>query len=124
MGEGECAFQRKVAVVEICCLLAPSKNPEYYTAGKRASSLSEFFGSTPGNHSLFKEMLQKCTLGALYFTGSDHWPLNSLSPNSDQCQFTPNSIHTQSRDEVMRINKMITQEKMPRFVIKFSQLIL
>ena len=39
--------------------------------------------------------------------------INPLSPSSDQCQFTPNSIHTLPRDEVMRINKMINQEKMP-----------
>ena len=39
--------------------------------------------------------------------------INPLSPNNDQCQFTPNIIHTLSRNEVMRINKMITQEKMP-----------
>ena len=29
--------------------------------------------------------------------------------NSDQHQFSPNKIHTLSRDKVMRINKMITQ---------------
>ena len=34
--------------------------------------------------------------------------LNPLSPNSDQHQFSPNNIHTMSRDEVMRLNKMIT----------------
>ena len=62
-GEGECDFERKVAIVEICRLPALSKNPEYDTAGKCASPLSEFSRSTPGNHSLFKEMLQKCTLG-------------------------------------------------------------
>ena len=47
------------------------------------------------------------------------WPLSQgcpcipscfdpLSPNSDQQQFSPNDIHTLSRDEVMRINLMIT----------------
>ena len=30
--------------------------------------------------------------------------VNPLSPNSDQQQFSPNGIHTLSRDEVMRIN--------------------
>ena len=36
-----------------------------------------------------------------------------LSPNSDQHQFSPDNIRTLSRDMVMRINKMITKEKMP-----------
>ena len=36
-----------------------------------------------------------------------------LSPNGDQHQFFPNNIHTLSRDVVVRINKMITKEKMP-----------
>ena len=38
-------------------------------------------------------------------------------------QFSPNNIHTLSRDKVMRINKMITIEKMLWSFIKFSQLI-
>ena len=38
---------------------------------------------------------------------------NPLSSNSDQQQFCPNDILTLSRDKVMRINKMITKEKMP-----------
>ena len=33
---------------------------------------------------------------------------NPLSRNSDQHQFSLNNIHTMSRDEVMRLNKMIT----------------
>ena len=37
--------------------------------------------------------------------------VNSISPNSDQYQFSPNNIHTLSRDKVMR--KMINKEKMP-----------
>ena len=49
---------------------------------------------------------------------------NPLSPNSDQHQFSPNIIHTLSRDKVMRINKMIIIEKIPWSFIKFSQLIL
>ena len=36
---------------------------------------------------------------------------NPLSPNSDQHQFSPNNIHTLSREMVMRINDMITCEK-------------
>ena len=50
--------------------------------------------------------------------------INPLSPNSVQHQFSPNNIHTLSRDKVMRINKMITIEKIPWSFIKFSQLIL
>ena len=50
--------------------------------------------------------------------------LNPLSANSDQKQFSPNNIHTLSRDKVMRINKMITKGKMPWSFIKFSQVIL
>ena len=50
--------------------------------------------------------------------------LNPLHPNSDQQQFSPNNIHTLSRDKVMRINKMIIIEKIPWSFIKFSQLIL
>ena len=38
--------------------------------------------------------------------------VNPLSANSDQQQVSPNNIHTLSRDKVMRINKMITIEKM------------
>ena len=33
---------------------------------------------------------------------------NPLSPNGDQYQFSPNDIHTLSRDKAMRINEMIT----------------
>ena len=48
---------------------------------------------------------------------------NPLSPNSDQHQFSPNNIHTFSRNKVMRINEMITKEKMRRSFIRVSQLI-
>ena len=34
--------------------------------------------------------------------------LNPLSPNADQHQFSPDNIHTLSRDKVMRIYEMIT----------------
>ena len=47
-----------------------------------------------------------------------------LSPNGDQHQFSPDNIRTLSRDTVMRINKMITKEKMPWSLNKFSQFIL
>ena len=50
--------------------------------------------------------------------------INATSPNSDQHQFSPNNIHMLPRGMVMRINKMITKEKMLWSVIKLSQLIL
>ena len=56
-------------------------------------------------------------------TGKEN-TLNPLSPNSDQQQFSPNNVHTLSKDKVVRIQKMITKEKMPWCFIKFSQLIL
>ena len=37
-----------------------------------------------------------------------HYP---LSPTSDQHQFSPYNINRQSRGRVMRINKIITEEK-------------
>ena len=37
--------------------------------------------------------------------------INPLSTNSDQQQFSPNDVHTLSRDKVTRINKMMTKEK-------------
>ena len=37
---------------------------------------------------------------------------NPSSPNSDHRQFSPNNIHMLPREMVMRINKMITKEKM------------
>ena len=45
--------------------------------------------------------------------------VNPLSPNSDQDQFSPNDIHTLSRDKVMRITEMITKEKMLWSFIEF-----
>ena len=38
--------------------------------------------------------------------------LNPLSPNSDQRQFSSNNIHMLPREMVMRVNKMITKDKM------------
>ena len=38
--------------------------------------------------------------------------INPLSPNSDQQQFSPNNIHMLAREIVMRVNTMITKEKM------------
>ena len=37
--------------------------------------------------------------------------VNPLSPNCDQHQFSPTNIHMLPREMVMRINKMITKEK-------------
>ena len=47
-----------------------------------------------------------------YYTSGELKALNPLSPNGDQHQFSPNNIHTLSRDNVMRIYEMITKEKM------------
>ena len=57
----------------------------------------------------FSEVTVKCffNLHIRWVTG-----VNPLSANSDHQQFSPNNIHTLSRDKVMRINKMITIEKM------------
>ena len=38
--------------------------------------------------------------------------INPLSPNGDQHQFSPNDVHTLSRDMVMRTGKMITKVKL------------
>ena len=48
---------------------------------------------------------------------------NPLSAKSDKHQFSPNDINMQSREEVMRIDKMITKGKMLWSFFKFSQLI-
>ena len=42
---------------------------------------------------------------------STHRPQAPKNANSNQHQFSPNDIHTLSRDAVMRINKMITRGK-------------
>ena len=62
--------------------------------------------------------------GCSWLNGMFNFFFNPLSANSDQKQFSPNNIHTLSRDKVMRINKMISKGKMPWSFIKFSQLIL
>ena len=38
--------------------------------------------------------------------------VNPLSPSSEQNQFSPNNIHMLPREMVMRVNKMISKEKM------------
>ena len=52
------------------------------------------------------------------------FPFNPASPNGDQHQFSPNDIHTLSRDMVTRIDKMVTKVKLHWSFIKFSQHIL
>ena len=39
-------------------------------------------------------------------------PFNPLSPKSDQHQISPHNINTKSKDQVMRMNKMITKGKL------------
>ena len=48
------------------------------------------------------------------YLNRNHWTsqFNPLSPDSDQGQFSPNNIHMLPREMVMRVNKMITYEKM------------
>ena len=50
--------------------------------------------------------------------------VNPLSLKGDQHQLSPNNIHMLQRWMVMRVNKMITKEKMLWSFIKLSQLIL
>ena len=47
-----------------------------------------------------------CYLYVTYFC------FNPLSPDTDQHQFSPNNIHMLPREMIMRVNKMITKEKM------------
>ena len=47
-----------------------------------------------------------------------------LVTSGDQHQFSPNNIHTVSRDKVMRIYEMIAKQKMLWSAIKFSPLTL
>ena len=51
--------------------------------------------------------LSSCQVNAI-----SRWGINPLSPNGDQQQFSPNNIHMLPRGMVMRVNKMITKEKM------------
>ena len=74
--------------------------------------------SVPCNHDNPVKGIHPGTITLL----TDTW-INPLSPNSDQHQFSPNNIHTLSREMVMRINQMTTKEKMRRSFIKLSQLI-
>ena len=42
--------------------------------------------------------------------------INSLSPNSDQQQYSPNNIHRLSSATSMRINQTITKRKISDFL--------
>ena len=82
-------------------------------------------------HSVIKHTFSVKQEGLLYGPQFDRdcdapqkFRINPLSPNSDQHQFSPNNIHRLSRDKVVRINKMITTDKMPWSFFKFSQVIL
>ena len=44
-----------------------------------------------------------------YINSVDNKPINPLSPNGDQHQFSPNNIHRSSSATSMRINQMITK---------------
>ena len=57
--------------------------------------------------------LTKSTAVLLKIKGpsSTQRPQAPKNANSNQLQFSPNDIHTLSRDTVMRINKMITRGK-------------
>ena len=51
-----------------------------------------------------------------YINLVDTKPINPLSPNSDQHQFSPNNIHRLSSAISMRINQMITRRKISDFL--------
>ena len=55
--------------------------------------------------------------------GQNEGGLDSLGGKSDKHQFSPTLINTQSTEEVMRIDQMITKGKMLGSFFKFSQLI-
>ena len=61
-----------------------------------------------GNRHYFSQMNKTALTKAIL----DMNPFNPLSPNSDQHQFSPKNIHMLPREMVMRVNKMITKEKM------------
>ena len=88
-----------------------------FTAVKREAMQSSKQGVWKGYH-LSIEGIQK---GYLF---CEKWYINPLSPNSDLHQFSLNNIHMLPREMVMRVNKMVTKEKMLWSFIKLSQLIL
>ena len=52
------------------------------------------------------------------------FPQKEVNPYSHQCQFSLNNLHTLSREMDMRINKMISKEKIFLSFIKLSYLLL
>ena len=67
--------------------------------------------TVPSKHFFVSDWLKRLSFivhHQLTLTKLERHIINPLSPNSDQDQFSPNNIHTLSRDKVMRINKMIT----------------
>ena len=64
-----------------------------------------------------------CNANLLATLTPHYSPINPLSPKTDKHQFSPYIISMQSREEVMRIDKMITKGKMFRLFFIFSQLI-
>ena len=53
-----------------------------------------------------------CNANLLATLTPHYSPINPLSPKTDKHQFSPYIISMQSREEVMRIDKMITKGKM------------
>ena len=53
-----------------------------------------------------------CNANLLATLTPHYSPINPLSPMSEKHQFSPYIISMQSREEVMRIDKMITNGKM------------
>ena len=81
-----------------------------------------------GRHgtSIYQGLSLSCSIGRVHCR-REPWErgcvLNPLSPNSDHRQFSPNNIHMLPREMVMRVNKMISKDKILWSVIKLSQLI-
>ena len=74
-------------------------------AGMHFGSYQEHFGS------LFSVRVMAFISCCLALLVAEGFLLNPLSTNGDEHQFSPNNIHTSSREKVMRINKMITKKK-------------
>ena len=71
----------------------------------------EFALENPTKFCFFSAKYQKpCPMDKPEGLSPSKW-FNPFSPNGDQHQFSPNNIHTSSREKVMRINKIITKNK-------------
>ena len=77
--------------------------------------------TSPARYELFISPGQASGRVVLFKVDRAFYP---LSPNIDQHQFSPNNVHMLPREMVIRVNKMITKEKMLWSVTKLSQLIL